>query len=285
MSFALGKPVKVRIIHVDPAATRIVASIRKLTSEVANTSGGIENIEVGQAVSGVVSEIAGENVRLFLNPNNARALVSLKNIANSRKTTVDQLRHSLQKGEEMDNLVVVSRNVDKGFVLVANKPSQKSQPNERQPPLDIKTMSIGTKVIGQVDGHTRAGATIKFPGSGRRIIGLLHRTDVSDDYDKSSTLPSVGSFLSAVVVAVDKDRRQISISTRTSRLKDGVSEVIDPEFSDFREFKPDMKVRGFIKSIAEHGLFVTISRDVDARVQIKELHDDVSDCFYGSFIS
>jgi len=34
-------------------------------------------------------------------------------------------------------------------------------------------------------------------------------------------------------------------------------------------------VRGFIKSIVEHGLFVMLGRGIDARVQIKELFDEV----------
>jgi rRNA biogenesis protein RRP5 len=38
-------------------------------------------------------------------------------------------------------------------------------------------------------------------------------------------------------------------------------------------------LRGFIKSVTEHGLFVTIGRNLDARIQIRELFDEVRSLF------
>ena len=49
----------------------------------------------------------------------------------------------------------------------------------------------------------------------------------------------------------------------------------DPEITSVEDLIPGASVRGFIKSVAEHGLFVSIGRDLDARVQIKELFDEV----------
>jgi rRNA biogenesis protein RRP5 len=50
---------------------------------------------------------------------------------------------------------------------------------------------------------------------------------------------------------------------------------MDPEITSVVDLKPGTFVRGFIKSVAEHGLFVSVGRDLDARVQIKELFDEV----------
>lgn len=231
-------------------------------------------------VSGVVSEISGDNVRLLLHPSNARALMSIKNVANNRSTTVDQLRLSLTKGEEMNDLVVVSRNVEKGFVLVANKPSRNAQSTPRQPALDIKTIPVGMQVVGQVDRHTRDGALLKFPGSGKRLMGLLHRTDVSDNYSEECSLPAIDSVVRAVVVSVDKEKRQVGVSTRHSRMEVDESTAVDPELNNLGGLRVDAKIRGFVKSIADHGVFVSIGRGIDARVQIKELYDEASRLFF-----
>lgn len=276
-SFSVGKPIKVRITSVDPSSSRIVASIRKLSSNV-ETTGSIDGIEVGQAVSGTVSDIAGESVRLLLQPSNARALMSLKNVANNRGSTVDQLRTTLKKGDVMGDLLVVSRNVEKRLVIVANRPAHKSSAGSHLAHLDVKTVIVGSKISGTVTKHTSKGAVVKFPGVGSRMTGLLHITDVSDNYDEVSCLPGVNSVVTAVVIAVDKERRQFILSSRASRVdtNSSSSTVEDTEIKDSKELEFNKEVRGFIKSIADHGVFVTLGRDLDARVQIKELYDEVS---------
>jgi transcriptional accessory protein Tex/SPT6 len=50
---------------------------------------------------------------------------------------------------------------------------------------------------------------------------------------------------------------------------------VDREINSVEDLKVGETVRGFVKSIPEHGIFVTLGRWIDARVQIKELFDEV----------
>lgn len=265
--FKPGKPVLVRILSNDREKNRILASIRQATTNTAPPD--ISAVEVGDSVEGTISDVHKENVLLNLEPSNVRALLSLKNLANRRVSTVAQLRANLKTGEKLGNLLVVSRNAEQGFVIVANKPTAK-------PTMD--TISIGTIQVGQIVGgrvvkHDRRGALVKFNG---RITGSLHPTDASDDYEGSPPFPNADSVLKAAVIAVDREKKHLTLSTRKSQMEpSGSHVVVDPEITSVEDLKPGTFVRGFIKSVAEHGLFVSIGRDLDARVQIRELFDEV----------
>ncbi|KAI0720020.1 U3 snoRNP-associated protein Rrp5 [Cerioporus squamosus] len=250
-AFSVGKPVQVRII----------------ASAITDISG----VDIGDIVEGVVSDIRKDKAVVTLQPTQVTALLSLTNLANRREVSVAQLRSSLKAGDKLQDLVVTSRNPEKGFVLVATKPKEKEQLVQKSQ-LSIDTVQPGQLVGGRVLRHNRHGALIKLTNS---ITGLLHPTDACDDYENGKPFPAVDSVLKAVVLSVDKEKRQVMLSTRLSRLFPGQDKpVVDPEINNLDGLKVGQSVRGFIKSVAEHGLFVTLGRNIDARVQIKELFDD-----------
>ncbi|KAL4241734.1 hypothetical protein ABKN59_000784 [Abortiporus biennis] len=269
-SFPAGKVVQVRIISVDTDNGRIVASIRQGAPNYKSAIMDISDVEIGNLVEGVISEVQKDKIMLTLQPSQVRALLSINNLANRRGMAVAQLRASLKVGEKLQDLVVTIRNPEKGFVLVATKP--KERPVIDQKGLNIGTVQPGQHLQGRVLKHIRQGALLKVSS---HINGILHPTDTCDDYEAGQPFPSQGTVLEAVVISVDKDKKQLVLSTRLSRLKPGqVSEVTDKEIRSLDDLKVGSTVRGFIKTVAEHGLFVTIGRNIDARVQIKELFDD-----------
>ena len=108
------------------------------------------------------------------------------------------------------------------------------------------------------------------------ITGSRHPTDVCDDYDAGSPFPSVDTVLKAVVIGIDKSINHLMLSTRSSKMSQkSMNPPVDREINSVNDLKFGEVVRGFIKSVSEHGLFVMLGRGVDARVQIKELFDEV----------
>lgn len=249
---------------------RVTASIRQAASTY-DLASDISAIEIGNTVGGTISEIHKDNVVLVLQPSRIRALLSLKNLSNHRNLTVAQLRTSLKVGEKLDELVVVTRNPEKALVLVANKPKTKALTKGSS--VTIESVSVGQLVGGRVTRHTRHAALVKISA---HVGGILHFTDISDDFGSGVDLPPVDSIIKAAVIAIDAGKRQLTLSTRQSRINpDQAQNVIDPEISNISDVQVGQSVRGFVKNIAGHGLFVTIGREVDARVQIKELFDEV----------
>ena len=95
-------------------------------------------------------------------------------------------------------------------------------------------------------------------------------------YDSGNAFPPVDSIVKATVLDVNTEKKQLVLSCRQSRSHpESHLAVVDREISGISDLKVGELVRGFVKSVAEHGLFVTLGRDVDARVQIKELFDEV----------
>ncbi|KDN33351.1 hypothetical protein RSAG8_13557, partial [Rhizoctonia solani AG-8 WAC10335] len=76
--------------------------------------------------------------------------------------------------------------------------------------------------------------------------------------------------------------KRVDVSIRKSRLEPNVKhKIVDREIQSVEELKAGEKVRGMVKSVAQHGLFVMLGRDLDARGregsrdgQIKELFDE-----------
>ena len=76
----------------------------------------------------------------------------------------------------------------------------------------------------------------------------------------------------------------INNSAHGLMLKEAVQQhllpVMDKVINNLDDLQVGSTVRGFIKSVAEHCLFVNLGRGIDARVQIKELFDEVSLAVY-----
>ncbi|KIJ46379.1 hypothetical protein M422DRAFT_66742 [Sphaerobolus stellatus SS14] len=273
-AFPIGKPVKVRIIHVDRETGRITASIRSATSKAAEIV-DVHAVQVGESVKGPIKAVHKDHVVITLQPSGVTGLLSLKNLANSRGTTAAQLIPSLKVGEELDELIVLSQNPNKGIVIISTLPKSKPKTdalpgNEGVTPKSIQADQV---VSAQVTGYGRGGTTL-FISSG--VKGTLHPTDACDDYDVGTPFPVQGTVLKGIVLNFDKGRRNAVISTRQSRLQpsETTSKPRDLEVSSASDLAVGQTVRGFIKSITDHGLFVTLGRNVDARVQIKALFDE-----------
>ncbi|KAF5352778.1 hypothetical protein D9756_006044 [Leucocoprinus leucothites] len=270
-AFPIGKVVKVRIITVEQQQGRIVASIRQASPTFDSAVTDISEVEVGNIVEGTIKEIHKDNAILLLEPTRIRALLSLKNLANHRSISLPQLKNELTVGEKLSELVVVTRNPEKSFVIVANAPKAKATlPGKNS--LTIDSIAVGQIVGGRVTRHTRHGTLVKVT---THIGGIIHPTDVSDNFDAGNPYPAIDSLVKAAIVSVDKDKKQVVLSTRQSRLRPGqATQIVDREINQISDLAVGDTVRGFIKSVAEHGLFVTIGRNVDARVQIRELFDE-----------
>lgn len=265
--------VKVRIINTNPETLNIVASIRQAASSFLPAITDITGIEIGNTVGGVVTEIHKDNVVISLQPTQARALMSLTNLANHLELSLTQLRVSLKAGDRVEHVFVISRNPEKGFVVVAGKLRSKAAVASKGS-LSMDTVEVGQIVSGRVTRHGRYGAHVKLT---TRIGGTLHPTDACDNYDAGMPFPAIDSILKAVVLDIDQSRRHLTLSTRPSKLyPEQDRTVVDPQINTLADLMVGNTVRGFIKSVTEHGLFVMIGREIDVRVQIKELFDEVS---------
>ena len=272
-AFPVGKPVKVRILNVDRESGRMLASIRQASSKAAEVI-NVHGVQVGETVHGSIQATHKDHAVVKLEPTCITALLSLNNLANNCDTTAAQLRSTLMVGERLDDLIVLTQDPDKGIVIV-NKRS-KWNTHEALPGnegVSAKTVEVGQVLSARVTGRGRGGNTLYITDT---LKGSLHPTDTCDDYQDGTPFPIPGTVVECVVLSVDSSRQHVVVSTRPSRLRPTVSTPVkDREISNVDELKVGETVRGFVKNIVEHGLFISLGRSVDARVQIKELFDAV----------
>ncbi|KAF8745274.1 S1 RNA binding domain, partial [Rhizoctonia solani] len=273
--FTMGQVVKSRIISIDKDQHRLTASIRQAAPSFQGPV-DISKVEVGSTVSGTVSAVHDENVVLSLDdPEGGRALLSVSNLANARGTTVPQLRSSLENGERILGLSVISVNAEKALVIVsAAKPKEKSKPKTGiSSSLRIDALEEGQTVSGRITQTMGTGIGVRLSS---HVVGRLHATDVADDYTGPSAVhPAEGSVVEVAIVRVDKNLKRVDVSMRKSRLEPpSKPKIVDREITKIEELKVGEKVRGIVKSIVQHGIFVMLGRDLDARIQIKELFDE-----------
>lgn len=202
-------------------------------------------------------------------------MLSLSTLANHRKTGIDELRKALKIGEKLEGLVVVSKNPTSGLLVLSTKRSNQSY-GVSKPIVSFESLTPGEIVTGKVVLHTASGTQIGLPNG---LKGRVHPCDATDDLSliASGDGPlTVDSEVKCYVLKVNPHTRIIDLSTRQSRVDpENAGDVTDREISSVDDIQEGQSVRGLVKNVTQHGLFVAIGRSVVARIKIKELFDDV----------
>lgn len=273
--FTVGRVIPVRIIGVDVERQRIVASARQAASSFTKP-GEISSVEIGTVLKGEITGLHETNIVLALEPSRIKALMSYSTLARHRKVSIDDLKLALDKKQILEDLVVVSKNADKGFVIVGLVPSKAAKTVETEVDpvngsLTFESLAVGQIITGRVSSRVPTGLLVQIS---RSLKGRVPPTEVSDDFEaaKGSAL-AIGAHVACYVLKIDTEFRRVELSLRASRINKDVL-VKDPIVSSVEELKVGQSVRGFVKNVANAGLFVALGGDITARVQIKELFDE-----------
>lgn len=304
---AEGKVVKVRITNVDMINGRLVCSIRQAQTEFQSKL-NVDSVEIGEKVVGSLVAIHQDVVVMTLEKNDTRALISLKVLAKIRGIEEDELRETLQQEERIENLEVVTKNKEKGIVILGQvgstqRASNKNQKGETKTNQDQETVNLrvgsihDARVIG-LDSEPNA-ISLLLPG---KCKGRLHLVDMIDNYDdllsqttKDSDskfkptdrvkLPELGSTIEVCILSLKNSKRKAEVSTRPSVIArskgqpSSTSSIRDPEIpaenkeSALKALSQGMEIRGFVRNVADGGLFVDVGANLTVRVKIKEIED------------
>jgi rRNA biogenesis protein RRP5 len=280
--FYLGQPTQLRIIELQPETQRLVGSIRQASAAALAAAA----LEIGQEVTGQVTQIHAEQVVITLQPSQATALLSLSNLSNHRHMTIDEIRSSLKVGEKMEGLRIISQNDKNGLFKVSYTTNPSSLSVQKAGAgasavggLTWRDVQVGQSVPGKIVKHSLLAAAVQVGG----LRGRLHATNIADDFSAVSFPQTpegplaIGDDVQCVILKVNPHAKQLELSTRPSRVQGpSAPEVADPEINSVAELEVGKKYRGFVKNVAGGGVFVALGSTVTARVMIKELFDDVS---------
>lgn len=143
----------------------------------------------------------------------------------------------------------------------------------------IDTGALKSKSVSKAtDGSLIYGIVNGFQSKLIRNINIgdcsagLHVTDCSDDYSKNPFFAmNDGDFILSIVM--DDNSGKKYVSCRRSRLQPEQScTIVDDEVTK-SSLKTGQVVRGYVKAITDNGVFISLSKSLDARVLFKNLSD------------
>lgn len=106
------------------------------------------------------------------------------------------------------------------------------------------------------------------------LVGAVELIDLADDFTKADpTAYQKNEVVRSCIVGVDKANKKIYLSLRPSKVLSSSLSVQDPEITSMKQIKTNDVIRGFVRRVADGGLFVTVGHDVTAFVRISDLSD------------
>ncbi|KAI9373667.1 hypothetical protein BJX61DRAFT_501920 [Aspergillus egyptiacus] len=106
------------------------------------------------------------------------------------------------------------------------------------------------------------------------LVGAVELVDMADDFSKAD--PNAyhkNEVVRTCIVGVDKANKKIYLSLRPSKVLSSSLPVKDPEITSLKQINVNDIIRGFVRRVADGGLFVTVGHDIVAFVRISDLSD------------
>lgn len=106
------------------------------------------------------------------------------------------------------------------------------------------------------------------------VSGPVHLPDMADNYDDINTLNyKKNQIVRVCIVEVDASNKRVRLSMRPSRIMSSTLPVADKEITGLGQIATGDVVRGFVKNVADKGLFVVLGGQITAMVKIANLSD------------
>ncbi|KAI8371887.1 hypothetical protein BD560DRAFT_351467 [Blakeslea trispora] len=104
-----------------------------------------------------------------------------------------------------------------------------------------------------------------------KIAGKAYLTDLSDTYSEDPVSAyQEGQVVRVAVIHVNKDKHQVDLSLRHSRI---YPDIESSEIKTFADIKRGHVYEGYVNNVAPHGVFVKLNHSIAARVKIANLSD------------
>jgi rRNA biogenesis protein RRP5 len=137
--------------------------------------------------------------------------------------------------------------------------------------LTLQNISSGMLLTGRVTKITERSVAVQLSNNLSALVPLV---ELGDDYDNLNLNQyNKNDIVRAGVIEVDAPNKRIYLTLRPSKVLSSSLPVQDRQLTNFSQVKAGDIVRGFVKRVAEKGVYVTLGARVDALVRITDLSD------------
>ncbi|ECL3854402.1 30S ribosomal protein S1 [Campylobacter jejuni] len=244
-----GDKVPVKVIKYDKERKHLSLSIKAALpdpwSEIKDT------LDIGDTIKVIVSNIEPYGAFVDLG-NDIEGFLHISEI--SWDKNIKNPKDYINKGQEID-VEVIEINPNERHLRVSLR-------NLLSRPFDefMKSYKIADVVEGEITSVTSFGAFVKLGG----IEGLLHNEDASwDRNDKCKDKFSQGDKIKVKIIKIDEENQKISLSTK---------ELSSSPVQEYAKIhKVGDIVKGAIRDIKDFGVFVELSKNVDALIHKEDI--------------
>lgn len=137
--------------------------------------------------------------------------------------------------------------------------------------LTLKDLKVGYVLPARVTKLHDASVVVQV---NENIAAPIYLEQLADDYDKAK--PSdfkVGDIMRVCVTEIDLPNKKLGLSARPSKVLSSSLPVKDPIIENKSQLKVHQVFRGFIKKIADNGLYVRLGPHVETYVRVSHLSD------------
>ena len=249
----VGQEIGVKIIKMNGWRGNIVVSHRMFVEEERERKKHniLSSLKVGSLVKGKVKNIT--DFGAFIDLGEIDGLLHISDISWGR---ISHPSEALSIGEELE---VVVLDIDKEKERISLGLKQKSP----DPWKGIeKKYPIGSKVKGKVVNITHYGIFLELEEG---VEGLVHISELS--WRKRITHPSqmvsMGDIVEAVVISVDKENKKMALSIKQIEP--------DPWLQVKGKYSVGSVLKGKVKGIAEHAVYIDIEDGIEGMIPVHEL--------------
>jgi rRNA biogenesis protein RRP5 len=137
--------------------------------------------------------------------------------------------------------------------------------------LSLNDLKVGFVLPARVTKLHDASIVVQINDN---LAAPIFLEQLADDYEKAK--PSefkVGDVLRVCVTEIDVPNKKLGLSARPSKVLSSSLPVKDPLFEAKSQLKVHQVVRGFVKKVADNGLYVRLGPHVEAYVRVSHLSD------------
>ena len=231
-------------------------------TEVAQEPLTLDKVKVGSSLIAYVNNIGHDCLWVNLSPN-VRGRISALDVSDDVSLLKD-LESNFPVGSAIRAHV---KSVD----VANNRLDLSARSSQTSEVLTFENLSKDMVVPGKVTRVNERQIMVQLSDN---ISAPIHLPDLSDDFSEADPSKySKNDIIRVCITDIDVPNKRVRLSTRPSRVLNSSLMVQDPEISTITQLKVNDIVRGFVKHVADKGLFVSLGGDVTGYVRISDLSD------------
>ncbi|KAI4120878.1 MAG: hypothetical protein LQ338_006703 [Usnochroma carphineum] len=251
-----------------PITHRGKAPVFELTAKPSNLSSTdldiltVDKVQVDSVHLVFVNNVSDASVWVNLSPN-VRGRIKALDLSDD-VPALNDLMKSFPIGSALKAKVI---NVD----IVNNRLDLSARSASSTRPLTFSGLLPGMILPGRVTKVNERQIIVQLSD---KLSGSVNLVDLADDYLKADpTIYEKNQIIRVCVKHVDAPNKKILLSTRPSRVLSSSLPVEDREINALSDLAINDVFQGFVKNVADTGVFVNLGSDITGFVRVSDLSD------------